>query len=453
MNVLRTGTLPLYFFACSLGLFSNSTLAKTLEVGDGKPYSRIEEANAAAQPGDIILVHEREKGQPYEQTAVFVRHKNLTFRGIPSKGKTRVQVSGKNFDYNGNGSTPRAIFQFNRGANDCVLEGFELFGAHNESHNGAGVRINQANRTTIRRCSIHGNDMGVMSNGDGTSSTGADQRIEQCEIHHNGDTAEPGQNHNLYLGGSSVTVSFCEIYSSLTGHNLKSRAHQIRVQYCYIHDSANRELDLVDAAETAPTESDALLLGNIIVKDTKCVGNRIVMHFGQDGGKGRDGTLYLYFNTIVTPFIAPVVELSAPKAKAELVGNLISNGGAKQSNQQVAAVRGGAQFQNLSGRQNYFSGEFALPKDADLKPENNLIRPAKAPLFVNPARHDYHLTKDAELSARTSLTIKQQEIPPILNDSADDAPAPLSWQYRHPTGKEKRLIENVLDYGAYGKSK
>ena len=115
------------------------------------------------------------------------------------------------------------------------------------------------------------------------------------------------------------------------------------MQYCYIHDSANREFDLVDADDTAQPDSHALLLGNIIVKDPKCEGNRSVIHFGQDGGKDRDGTLYLYFNTIVTPFIAPVVELSAPKAKAELVGNLVSNGDAKQSNQQVAAVRGGAQ--------------------------------------------------------------------------------------------------------------
>ena len=130
--------------------------------------------------------------------------------------------------------------------------------------------------------------MGVMSNGDGTPNAAADQRIEYCEIHHNGDPAEPGQNHNLYLGGTSVTLSFCEIHSSLTGHNVKSRAHQIRVQYCFIHDSANRELDLVDSDDTARPESHALLLGNIIVKSPQCAGNRSVIHFGQDGGKERD---------------------------------------------------------------------------------------------------------------------------------------------------------------------
>jgi len=65
-----------------------------------------------------------------------------------------------------------------------------------------------------------------------------------------------------------VTLSACEVHSSLTGHNVKSRAHFTRVEYCYIHDSANREFDLVDAKATPPSKgSDAVLLGNIIVKN------------------------------------------------------------------------------------------------------------------------------------------------------------------------------------------
>ena len=165
------------------------------------------------------------------------------------------------------------------------------------------MRINQANHVTVRNCSIHDNDMGIMSNGDGSLATAVDQRIEECRIYRNGDPAEPGHNHNLYLGGTSVTLRFCEIHHSLTGHNVKSRAHYTRVEYCYVHHSANREFDLVDAAETARPQSDAVLLGNIIVKDPQCKGNRAVIHFGQDGGKEHNGTLYLAFNTIVTPFI------------------------------------------------------------------------------------------------------------------------------------------------------
>ncbi|MFN8219030.1 MAG: hypothetical protein U0S12_02720 [Fimbriimonadales bacterium] len=59
--------------------------------------------------------------------------------------------------------------------------------------------------------------------------------------------ADPGYNHNLYLGGTSVTIQFCEIYGALTGHNLKSRAHFTRVQYNLHPRLREPEMDLVDA--------------------------------------------------------------------------------------------------------------------------------------------------------------------------------------------------------------
>ena len=260
-----------------------------------------------------------------------MRQKNLTIRGVPGTGQAVRHHQRKRIRlWQGKAGTPRAIFQFNLGTDNCTLEGFELLGAHNSSHNGTGVRINQANHAAIRNCKIHNNDMGIMSNGDGTLATAVDQRIEECRIYRNGDPTEPGYNHNLYLGGTSVTLRFCEIHHSLTGHNVKSRAHCTRVEYCYVHHAANREFDLVDAAETARPQSDAVLLGNIIAKDPKCSGNRTVIHFGMDGGKPHNGTLYLAFNTIVTPFIAPVVELSTPGAKSRLLGNVVSCGDTRQ---------------------------------------------------------------------------------------------------------------------------
>ena len=208
----------------------------------------------------MILVYPLREGQAYQQTAVYVRQKSLPC-AVPGRGSRCVALSGKGFDYSGAGSTPRAIFQFNRGANRCTLEGFDLAARHNDSHNGAGVRINQANHVTLRDCAIHDNDMGVMSNGDGSLSTRrqpADRAVPDLPQRRPG---RARQNHNLYLGGTSVTLRFCEVFGSLTGHNVKSRAHHTRVEYCYVHDSANRELDLVDAAETARPQSHAVLLG------------------------------------------------------------------------------------------------------------------------------------------------------------------------------------------------
>ena len=450
-RLTRAKSLVAGLLAGLLCAVASTTAAATLEVGPGKTFTRIEEANAKAQPGDVILVYPLPNDQPYEKTAVYVRQKGLTFRAVPAKGSRWVKISGKGFDYSGRGSTPRAIFQFNRATDDCVLEGFELLGAHNQSHNGAGVRINQANHVTVRNCNIHHNDMGIMSNGDGTLAAAVNQRIENCIIHHNGDFDHPGYNHNLYLGGTSVTLSGCEVHNSLTGHNVKSRAHHTRVEYCYIHHSANREFDLVDSADTALPESHAVLMGNIIVKDPRCKGNRTLLHFGQDGGREHDGTVYLIYNTIITPFISPVVDLSSPGAKAHLLGNLVCDGGAKQNNQKIAVVRAGAEMQNVTGKFNWFSGGFTGLAETSLDPKENLLRRVTEPIFIAPDQHNYRLAKQMARAMTTRLPASRIEVPPTPGVKQTDRQGTLTRQYRHPGGTEKRPAKKTLTLGAYAR--
>ena len=428
--------------ACIAVSMATSVWAKTIEVGPGRRQQRIDQANKIARAGDLILVYPQAGNAPYTQEAIFVRVKNLTFRAVPAKGEKWVKISGKGYDYSGRGSTPRAIFQFNKGTDNCLVEGFELFDAHNGSHNGAGVRINQANNVTLRNCNIHKNDMGIMSNSDGTQQTGVNQRIEHCLIHHNGSFEEPGYNHNLYLGGTSVTLSFCEVHGSLTGHNVKSRAHYTRVQYSYIHDSANREFDLVDGKDTERPNSHAVLLGNIIVKDSNCKGNRAVIHYGQDGGKEHDGTIYLYHNTIVTPFVSPVLDLSASKAKAHLIANFISDGGKKQNGQKLLSARNNANIKNVTGTHNWFDRGFAAPAGAGLSAKDNSFGKHIAAPFADPAKHDYRLVKKLPVSTAA----REQKLPPI--PGAETPEKDLGWIYVHPAGKAQRK-ESKYTLGAY----
>jgi hypothetical protein len=278
------------------------------------------------------------------------------------------------------------------------------------------------------------------------------QWIEFCEIHHNGDPADPGYNHNLYLGGTSVTLRACEVHSSLTGHNVKSRAHHNRVEYCYIHDSANREFDLVDAADTAQPDSHAVLLGNIIVKDPNCGGNRSVIHFGQDGGKEHDGTLHLLFNTIVTPFMSPVVELSAPKAKAQLTGNLVWDAGRRQNGPQLIAVRAGASPNYASGTQNRLGGTFAALTGTALDPATNFIRRFDIPPFANPSQHDYRLLPAAARQLGSPLNSQQLPLPATPGATNTVGDVPLAWQYRHPAGQQRREPASALTLGACGQA-
>lgn len=302
--------------------------AAVWEVGDHKPFGRIEEAVAKAKSGDEIVVHPKSDGSPYRQPALLIRTAALTIRvADPNKP---VVLDGEGYTYSGRGSVPRAIVQFDPGADGGTLDGFTLINARNASHNGAGVRINQANDITIRHCVIRRNDMGIMSNGEVAKQSGARQTIETCTITENGTIKDPGFNHNLYLGGTSVTVKNCNITKSITGHNIKSRAYLNAIIGNRIAHSANRECDLVDAVGTTNVPgSDSFLINNIIEKDPKCSGNKAVLHFGRDGNAAHNGTMWLIGNTIRSPFISPVVEVSSGNGVV-FIDNEIDDVGTRQ---------------------------------------------------------------------------------------------------------------------------
>lgn len=384
--------------------------AAELRVGPGMPYDRLEPALAAARPGDTILVHPRQGNEPYESVALYVTKPRITIRAVTADG-ARVPLSGRGYEYSGSGRAPRAIVQFNRGADGCVLEGFELFRARNRSHNGAGARINQANNVTIRNCTIRGNDMGIMSNGDSTGLTGADQIIEGCLIHSNGSTSHPGFSHNLYLGGHSVIVRGCEIHSSAAGHNVKSRAHLTIVWACYIHDSANREFDFVDAAlDTTVAESDALLVGNVIVKSTSNRGNRNVIHFGQDLGKGRNGTLYLVHNTIVTPWAGAVVQLSSAETGVRFYNNIIWDAG-QNSRRQVLVDPGSASAgaQAVKGDSNWLSAGFGGTAIESFDLRQTFVAPRGVnPPWVNAAEGNFRLASPDPSIVRRGVALPRK---------------------------------------------
>lgn len=330
----------------SLLLLARST-KNVIHVGDGFPFATLRAAVDAAQTGDTIEIHPKAEG--YLQKAVLVRVANLTIKGV---GPDRIKLDAKGADTSGVGSHPRAVIQVDAGADGVVIEHLELTGASNESHNGAGVRINQARNVTVRDCDIHGNDMGIMSNGrEKDEKAASGQLIDHCHVHHNGNLQEPGYNHNFYLGGTDATIQFCEVDHALTGHNIKSRAHYTKVQYCFVHDSANREMDFVEAWDTERKHSDAVLVGNVIVTDPDCGGNRGVVHFGREKGV-RNGEVRFVNNTIVTPFASAVVHLSSPGNRAVFMNNIVCNNG--QSNAPLADFEKGVTG-TVMGQTNWLS--------------------------------------------------------------------------------------------------
>jgi len=402
-----------------------------LHVGPGQPNARIEDAIAKAAAGDSIIVHPQSDGKPYQRVALFIKTARLTIR--PADKKTRIALSGDGFDYSGKGHVPRAIVQFSKGADGCVIEGFELSGAHNDSFNGAGVRIVFANDVTVRDCDIHDNDMGIMSSGDGTQQSAVNQLIERCRIHSNGTEKDPGYNHNLYLGGTSVKLIGCEVFNSLTGHNVKSRAHNTIVMACYVHDSANREFDLVDAGDTAAPNSDAAIVGCVIVKSTHGNGNHAVIHFGQDGGKEHDGTIWLANNTILTQYVSAVLTLDAPKTRSRWLNNIVCDPTGKQANQVLLNAKGSSANDVVDGSANVVSRGFADPGlKQTVRLENGKVLP-----FVNPAKEDYRL-KQPIASRGVALP---DELRKLIGAKL--------WEYESPTSMKERKDADQPAIGAF----
>ncbi len=345
--------LPILSAVCGL------VLPNVLTVGDGKQFSRIEEAVGAAHAGDTIQVFSSQVG--YAKTAVLVRTPGLTIigMGIVANGMAKkITIDGQGYEYSGSGSVPRAIFQIDPGADGVTIEGFELCGAHNQSHNGAGIRVNQAKQATVSGCDIHGNDMGIMSNGaPGDSQSASDQLYDACAIHENGDTSDPGYNHNLYLGGTSATLRDCEVWGALTGHNVKTRAHFTLLERCYIHDSANREVDCVDAWDTTLPNSNAAIVDCVIAKNPNCQGNRNVINFGAEAGQ-HTGRLWLVNVTVLTPFLSPVVQLTATSSSVVFTDTIVVN--THQAHPVLVGASNGALLSSAAGNANWFSTGYDL---------------------------------------------------------------------------------------------
>lgn len=310
---MRLGAALLVIHSCGV------TSAEVLTVGPDQRFARPEAALAAARPGDTIeIVAPADIELVFDRAALLVTTSGLTLRA-----SGRVVLDGAGFEYSGEGKVPRAIVQVEPAARGVTIEGIVFRNAHNETGNGAGVRVNGANGVTVRACEIFACDMGVMSGGG--PGQGAGQRYEDCLVHNNGSATMSGFSHNLYLGGEGVTLERCEVRDSTHGHNLKSRSRVLVARDCAFLNSAEREIDLVDSDLTESPGADAVLEGCAIVKRAEMSGNRGVVHFGRDGAHQRRGTLTLRGCRVRTSYVSAVVTLSSADTACAIEDCLIEN--------------------------------------------------------------------------------------------------------------------------------
>lgn len=230
----------------------------------------------------------------------------------------RPVFDAKGLDLSGSGSVPRAILQFTN-ASYWVVRHLELENANNGVNNGAAFRVTAGGHDiTFRDVSIHDNNNGAMSDGP------VSLVIENSEIFHNG--ANDGQSHNLYLIGDSVRLQGNYIHDSVGGQNVKLRVHTIELLYNLIANEGNYAIDFEQAANTDAANANAVMIGNVVVRNPKAINKGQTIVFGADNSDHvRNGNLYAINNTFVfteqnTVFLHMLAP--APGSKAYFYNNV-----------------------------------------------------------------------------------------------------------------------------------
>jgi len=268
-------------------------VAATYEVGAGQAYTTLA-GLPSLSPGDVVEIHPGTYNEVKRWRDAGTLASPITIRGL---GTTRPVIDATGFTVDGASPNPRAVFQIE--ASNIVIQHLEFINARN-GNNGAAVRVTGSAATTtgvtISDCRLDSCDMGFMNDS-------CDQiTLSACEIDGNGTAANSGYSHNLYLNGGATTLQGCYIHDALYGQNVKSRGHFTALLYCWIADSQDGEVGLVDSpGETASADSNAVLLGNVIISKDRGAGwndQRFIL-FGQDEGGAHSGTIYVINNTCI----------------------------------------------------------------------------------------------------------------------------------------------------------
>ena len=394
-----------------------STGAATYQVGPARTYHTVG-ALPSLTAGDVVEVDPATYNEIKRWTVSGTLAKPIIVRGV---GQTRPIFDATNLVVDGVLPHPRAVFQVE--ADYIRLENLEFRNARN-GDNGAGIRVTSGNNVTVTNCRITFCDMGIMCDNN------SNLVIEASEIASNGTSLYDGFSHNFYLGGNSATVRFCYIHDSLFGQNFKTRAHYTELLYNYIADSQDGEVGMVDAAETAATNSHALIIGNIIISKPRlsAYNSGRFIQYGQDSGGQHNGTLFAFNNT----FIAGDGRIQFLSANATGATIISENNIFYGSGQLVGTVGGG-----VSGTNNWAQSSATIPASFGSTTSGS------DPAFVNRAARDLRLARNS-----TCRNVGLNVLSFLDGIGASHSGVP-TFEYLNHQQNRARPTDGQLDLGAY----
>ena len=410
----------IYHYLLLLLLVIAPTLtAATYNVGPGQSYPTMNSL-PPLNPGDLVQVNSATYSETFRFTRAGTSASPIVIRGV---GATRPIFDGTGLNVDGALPNPRAIFQVE--ASYVTIDNIEFKNAAN-GNNGAGIRITNTSSTTtlntiINNCKITYCDMGMMSD------SCDNLLIQSCEVAFNGTSLYSGSSHNFYLNGNKTTLKYNYIHDSLYGQNFKTRGHYTELLYNTIANSQDGELGFVDSALTATANSNAVMIGNVVIAKVRGAAwnHGRFIQFGEDVGGTHTGTLYAINNTFYSyDNRMQFVNVNVASASAVMVNNICFG---------ADSIAAGT----VRGSNNWMQSTAAIPAGLS----GSVL--GSDPLFANAGARDFHLTS-------SSGCIDQGTNAPTCVDGTGATQSGVpNTEYVVDFGSVARTASGTLDIGAY----
>jgi hypothetical protein len=311
---------------------------------------------------------------------------NVTLRGVGGRAQMVAPVAPATV------SNGKGIWVL-QGTNMAV-ENIEFSGAAVKDKNGAGVRA-EGRDLVICGSYLHDNENGILGPDVGN------MLVEYSEFARNGGCVTGfGCSHNMYINADRFTLRYSYSHHARTGHTVKSRARENRILY-------NRIMDEADGTSSytidLPDGGLSYIVGNLL-QQSAFTKNPTILAYGAESLSNPNPTLYVVNNTFV---------------------NDLGSG-------EFISIRAGT---TATVRNNLFVGNGTLVAGTATQVSN--LR-TSTPNFVNIGAFDYRPTAGTPgINGGTA---------PGLGGTFDLTPL---YQYVHPTNREPRPLNGVIDIGAY----
>jgi hypothetical protein len=258
------------------------TYGATYKVGSSETYKNISEVVSLINHGDTIFVR---NGIYINDKQVTISKDNILIIGETGRPVLRAGDIIANDQSNGKG-----IFVIK--GNHVTIDNIAFYDAKVVDGNGAGIRQEGCDLKVLH-CLFLNNENGILCGTIANCKT----TIEYCEFYQNGNSGNPGYQHNIYINNIDTLIFRFNVSHNATaeGHELKSRAKFNYIAYNNISNFNTEDSRTIDL----PNGGTSIILGNVIEQGKNSANNNI-LGYGLEGMVNPSPhRLYIVNNTFV----------------------------------------------------------------------------------------------------------------------------------------------------------